>query len=116
MVVKVCVSLQSQTMKFRDVKYNATLSYAYVKKKKFSLLQYYGNTFLLFKIDVCMTVLCLFPQLSDGSIVAFTVLHNVNCNHGLIYVTSQVQLQISLHQLIQEISVKLCLHAFFRVC
>ncbi|PRQ59892.1 putative cleavage/polyadenylation specificity factor, A subunit [Rosa chinensis] len=29
------------------------------------------------------------PQLCDGSIVAFTVLHNVNCNHGLIYVTSQ---------------------------
>jgi hypothetical protein len=28
-------------------------------------------------------------QLCDGSIVAFTVLHNVNCNHGLIYVTSQ---------------------------
>lgn len=31
-----------------------------------------------------------FLQLCDGSIVAFTVLHNVNCNHGLIYVTSQV--------------------------
>lgn len=30
-------------------------------------------------------------QLCDGSIVAFTVLHNVNCNHGLIYVTSQVK-------------------------
>ncbi|KAL6127024.1 hypothetical protein ACLB2K_075069 [Fragaria x ananassa] len=29
------------------------------------------------------------PQLCDGSIVAFTVLHNVNCNHGLIYVTSE---------------------------
>uniref|UniRef100_A0A2P2M8D0 Uncharacterized protein n=1 Tax=Rhizophora mucronata TaxID=61149 RepID=A0A2P2M8D0_RHIMU len=34
------------------------------------------------------------PQLSDGSIVAFTVLHNVNCNHGLIYVTSQGNLKI----------------------
>ncbi|PPS08801.1 hypothetical protein GOBAR_AA11840 [Gossypium barbadense] len=30
------------------------------------------------------------PQICDGSIVAFTVLHNVNCNHGFIYVTSQV--------------------------
>ncbi|KAL6123334.1 hypothetical protein ACLB2K_075856 [Fragaria x ananassa] len=29
------------------------------------------------------------PQLCDGSIVAFTVLHNVNCDHGLIYVTSE---------------------------
>ncbi|KAJ1403738.1 WD40/YVTN repeat-like-containing domain superfamily [Sesbania bispinosa] len=34
------------------------------------------------------------PQLCDGSIVAFTVLHNVNCNHGLIYVTSQGVLKI----------------------
>lgn len=34
------------------------------------------------------------PQLCDGSIVAFTVLHNVNCNHGLIYVTSQGFLKI----------------------
>ncbi|KAF7813301.1 cleavage and polyadenylation specificity factor subunit 1 [Senna tora] len=34
------------------------------------------------------------PQLCDGSIVAFTVLHNVNCNHGLIYVTSQGSLKI----------------------
>lgn len=34
------------------------------------------------------------PQLCDGSIVAFTVLHNVNCNHGLIYVTSQGLLKI----------------------
>lgn len=34
------------------------------------------------------------PQLCDGSIVAFTVLHNVNCNHGLIYVTSQGILKI----------------------
>lgn len=31
-----------------------------------------------------------FGQLCDGSVVAVTVLHNVNCNHGLIYVTSQV--------------------------
>ncbi|KAE8022429.1 hypothetical protein FH972_008231 [Carpinus fangiana] len=36
----------------------------------------------------------LHPQLCDGSIVAFTVLHNVNCNHGLIYVTSQGILKI----------------------
>lgn len=36
---------------------------------------------------------CLFLQLCDGSIVAFTVLHNVNCNHGFIYVTSQVRLE-----------------------
>ncbi|KAJ6672931.1 DNA REPAIR/RNA PROCESSING CPSF FAMILY [Salix viminalis] len=34
------------------------------------------------------------PQLCDGSIVAFTVLHTVNCNHGLIYVTSQGNLKI----------------------
>ncbi|KAL2334503.1 hypothetical protein Fmac_015716 [Flemingia macrophylla] len=34
------------------------------------------------------------PQLCDGSIVAFTVLHNVNCNRGLIYVTSQGVLKI----------------------
>lgn len=34
------------------------------------------------------------PQLCDGAIVAFTVLHNVNCNHGFIYVTSQGTLKI----------------------
>lgn len=34
------------------------------------------------------------PQLCDGSIAAFTVLHNVNCNHGFIYVTSQGILKI----------------------
>ncbi|WCJ36530.1 Cleavage and polyadenylation specificity factor subunit 1 [Euphorbia peplus] len=34
------------------------------------------------------------PQFCDGSIVAFTVLHNVNCNQGLIYVTSQGNLKI----------------------
>lgn len=34
------------------------------------------------------------PQLCDGSVVAFTVLHNVNCNHGFIYVTSQGFLKI----------------------
>ncbi|XP_010443520.1 PREDICTED: cleavage and polyadenylation specificity factor subunit 1 isoform X1 [Camelina sativa] len=33
-------------------------------------------------------------QLCDGSIAAFTVLHNVNCNHGFIYVTSQGVLKI----------------------
>ncbi|KAG1355385.1 putative cleavage and polyadenylation specificity factor subunit 1 [Cocos nucifera] len=36
----------------------------------------------------------VFKNLCDGSIVAFTVLHNVNCNHGLIYVTSQGYLKI----------------------
>ncbi|KAK4363423.1 hypothetical protein RND71_018664 [Anisodus tanguticus] len=34
------------------------------------------------------------PQLCDGPIVAFTILHNVNCNHGLIYVTAQGSLKI----------------------
>ncbi|KAH7664725.1 cleavage and polyadenylation specificity factor subunit 1 protein [Dioscorea alata] len=34
------------------------------------------------------------PQRCDGPIVAFTNLHNVNCNHGLIYVTSQGLLKI----------------------
>ncbi|XP_009593078.1 cleavage and polyadenylation specificity factor subunit 1 isoform X1 [Nicotiana tabacum] len=34
------------------------------------------------------------PQLCDGPIVAVTVLHNVNCNHGLIYVTAQGTLKI----------------------
>ncbi|CAI9092100.1 OLC1v1027255C1 [Oldenlandia corymbosa var. corymbosa] len=33
-------------------------------------------------------------QLCDGPIMAFTVLHNVNCNHGFIYVTSQGTLKI----------------------
>ncbi|KAK9143678.1 hypothetical protein Syun_013078 [Stephania yunnanensis] len=43
---------------------------------------------------VCRERLRIHPQLCDGSIVAFTVLHNVNCNHGLIYVTSQGFLKI----------------------
>ncbi|KAJ0713950.1 putative cleavage/polyadenylation specificity factor, A subunit [Helianthus annuus] len=34
------------------------------------------------------------PQLCDGPIIAFTVLHNVYCNHGFIYVTSQGTLKI----------------------
>ncbi|XP_057475744.1 LOW QUALITY PROTEIN: cleavage and polyadenylation specificity factor subunit 1-like [Actinidia eriantha] len=34
------------------------------------------------------------PQLCDGPIGAFTVLHNVNCNHGFIFVTSQGILKI----------------------
>ncbi|KAL8519201.1 hypothetical protein ACS0TY_010225 [Phlomoides rotata] len=34
------------------------------------------------------------PQVSDGPIVAFTVLHNVNCNHGFIYITSEGALKI----------------------
>ncbi|OVA07710.1 Cleavage/polyadenylation specificity factor [Macleaya cordata] len=43
---------------------------------------------------VCRERLRVHPQLCDGSVVAFTVLHNVNCNHGLIYVTSQGFLKI----------------------
>ncbi|XP_072956433.1 probable cleavage and polyadenylation specificity factor subunit 1 isoform X1 [Typha angustifolia] len=43
---------------------------------------------------LCRERLRVHPQLCDGSIVAFTVLHNVNCNHGLIYVTSQGYLKI----------------------
>nr|DAD18663.1 TPA_asm: hypothetical protein HUJ06_020126 [Nelumbo nucifera] len=43
---------------------------------------------------ICRERLRVHPQLCDGSIVAFTVLHNVNCNHGLIYVTSQGFLKI----------------------
>ncbi|XP_071686240.1 cleavage and polyadenylation specificity factor subunit 1 isoform X2 [Rutidosis leptorrhynchoides] len=34
------------------------------------------------------------PQLCDGPIIAFTVLHNMYCNHGFIYVTSQGSLKI----------------------
>lgn len=34
------------------------------------------------------------PQLCDGPIAAFTVLHNVYCNHGFIYITSQGTLKI----------------------
>ncbi|KAK1394328.1 Cleavage and polyadenylation specificity factor subunit 1 [Heracleum sosnowskyi] len=34
------------------------------------------------------------PQLCDGPIAAFTVLHNVYCNHGIIYVTQQGTLKI----------------------
>ncbi|KAL6526939.1 hypothetical protein OROGR_016029 [Orobanche gracilis] len=36
----------------------------------------------------------LHPQVCDGPIVAFTVLHNVNCNHGFIYITSEGALKI----------------------
>ncbi|EFJ10123.1 hypothetical protein SELMODRAFT_184138 [Selaginella moellendorffii] len=36
----------------------------------------------------------LHPQASDGPIVAFTSLHNVNCQHGLIYVTNEASLKI----------------------
>ncbi|KAK1306533.1 Cleavage and polyadenylation specificity factor subunit 1 [Acorus calamus] len=43
---------------------------------------------------ICRERLRVHPQFCDGSIVAFTVLHNVNCNHGLIYVTSQGFLKI----------------------
>ncbi|KAL1818556.1 hypothetical protein ACET3Z_013425 [Daucus carota] len=34
------------------------------------------------------------PQLCDGPIAAFTILHNVYCNHGIIYVTQQGTLKI----------------------
>ncbi|KAL0902907.1 hypothetical protein M5K25_028407 [Dendrobium thyrsiflorum] len=43
---------------------------------------------------VCRERLRVHPQLCDGSIAAFTVLHNVNCNHGFIYVTLQGFLKI----------------------
>lgn len=43
---------------------------------------------------VCRERLRVHPQLCDASIAAFTVLHNVNCNHGFIYVTSQGFLKI----------------------
>ncbi|KAG9445352.1 hypothetical protein H6P81_016692 [Aristolochia fimbriata] len=43
---------------------------------------------------LCRERLRIHPQSCDGPVVAFTVLHNVNCNHGLIYVTSQGFLKI----------------------
>ncbi|ERN13281.1 cleavage and polyadenylation specificity factor subunit 1 isoform X2 [Amborella trichopoda] len=43
---------------------------------------------------VCRERLRIHHQLCDGPIVAFTVLHNVNCNYGCIYVTSQGFLKI----------------------
>ncbi|KAJ3679867.1 hypothetical protein LUZ60_016145 [Juncus effusus] len=43
---------------------------------------------------VCRNRIRPHPQFCDGPVVAFTVLHNVNCNHGLIYVTSQGFLKI----------------------
>ncbi|CAM0907795.1 unnamed protein product [Alopecurus aequalis] len=39
-------------------------------------------------VMVCRQRFRVHPQLCDGPIEAFTVLHNVNCCHGLIYVTS----------------------------
>nr|TKW03259.1 hypothetical protein SEVIR_7G013400v2 [Setaria viridis] len=45
-------------------------------------------------VFVCRQRFRVHPQLCDGPIVAFTVLHNVNCCHGLIYVTSQGFLKI----------------------
>ncbi|XP_021317957.1 probable cleavage and polyadenylation specificity factor subunit 1 isoform X3 [Sorghum bicolor] len=45
-------------------------------------------------IFVCRQRFRVHPQLCDGPIVAFTVLHNVNCCRGLIYVTSQGFLKI----------------------
>uniref|UniRef100_A0A7N0U7D7 Cleavage and polyadenylation specificity factor subunit 1 n=1 Tax=Kalanchoe fedtschenkoi TaxID=63787 RepID=A0A7N0U7D7_KALFE len=43
---------------------------------------------------ICRERVRVHPQLCDGSITTFTVLHNVNCNHGLIYVTSQGLMKI----------------------
>ncbi|KAL6653028.1 hypothetical protein ACP70R_011953 [Stipagrostis hirtigluma subsp. patula] len=45
-------------------------------------------------VMVCRQRFRVHPQLCDGPIVAFAVLHNVNCCHGLIYVTSQGFLKI----------------------
>lgn len=45
-------------------------------------------------VFVCRQRFRVHPQLCDGPIVAFTVLHNVNCCRGLIYVTSQGFLKI----------------------
>ncbi|KAG9140740.1 hypothetical protein Leryth_006923 [Lithospermum erythrorhizon] len=45
--------------------------------------------FMLFRERIRMH-----PQTCDGPIAAFTVLHNVNCNHGFIYVTAQGSLKI----------------------
>jgi hypothetical protein len=44
-------------------------------------------TFLVLKIYALVDQ---FLQVCDGPIVAFTPLHNINCNHGIIYVTAQV--------------------------
>ncbi|PKA60062.1 Cleavage and polyadenylation specificity factor subunit 1 [Apostasia shenzhenica] len=43
---------------------------------------------------ICRERLRVHPQLCDGSVAAFTVLHNVNCNRGFIYVTTQDFLKI----------------------
>ncbi|KAJ1270311.1 hypothetical protein BS78_06G044200 [Paspalum vaginatum] len=45
-------------------------------------------------VFVCRQRFRVHPQVCDGSILAFTVLHNVNCCRGLIYVTSQGFLKI----------------------
>ncbi|TVU13331.1 hypothetical protein EJB05_40381 [Eragrostis curvula] len=45
-------------------------------------------------VMVCRQRFRVHPQLCDGPIVAFTVLHNINCCRGLIYVTSQGFLKI----------------------
>uniref|UniRef100_A0A0E0KNE4 Cleavage/polyadenylation specificity factor A subunit C-terminal domain-containing protein n=1 Tax=Oryza punctata TaxID=4537 RepID=A0A0E0KNE4_ORYPU len=45
-------------------------------------------------VMVCRQRLRVHPQSCDGPIEAFTVLHNVNCSHGFIYVTSQGFLKI----------------------
>lgn len=43
---------------------------------------------------VCRERVRVHPQFCDGAILAFTPLHNVNCNRGLIYATSQESLKI----------------------
>ncbi|CAM6094104.1 unnamed protein product [Calypogeia fissa] len=43
---------------------------------------------------VCRERIRVHPQSCDGAILAFTSLHNVNCNHGLIYATSEGFLKI----------------------
>lgn len=43
---------------------------------------------------VCRERLRLHPQLCHGPILAFTPLHNINCNHGFIYCTAQGFLKI----------------------
>ncbi|XP_078166463.1 cleavage and polyadenylation specificity factor 160 isoform X1 [Carex rostrata] len=45
-------------------------------------------------IMACRERLRMHPQFCDGAVVAFTILHNVNCNHGFICVTSQGFLKI----------------------
>ncbi|KAL9677403.1 hypothetical protein QQ045_005632 [Rhodiola kirilowii] len=43
---------------------------------------------------ICRERVRVHPQLCDGSLSAFAVLHIMNCNHGFIYVTSQGLMKI----------------------